>query len=533
MTVKKIVVVGAGTSGWLTASAIKKNHPDIDVLIVYDSSMPTIGVGETLTFSMPHFMNTVLGLKDEDWMDKVKATYKTGIKMTGWTSPNEVYQSGHILDFPSQFLFKGAFENIAYLTNNADKSQVDQYRDYGAIADLWYTLYQQGKLPGHTAQDLTLSLSEGAQFAYKNKSIRDTSGNWLTNNQIGYSYHYNAEMVGSTIGELVGKPSGVRSIDSFVNQVEIENGQIKQLHLNNGELVSGDLFIDCSGFKRLLVNALEYKWIDSDEFYNNSAMVTQIAYDDTGHPQHTLSSNTVLAGAKQGWRFSIPLQNRSGNGYVFNSRLISNQDSVADEFSGELGIDKQDFRVIRWNPGRYENPAVANCVALGLAQGFTDPFDANNLSLTIKLVTELVNKLDVDSNSSVTSIRDLLNSRSAAWWHDIDIRVESCLRLSPRRDTEFYKAIADFAEKTKLKERFVEHVIASRRRDVKQSESFLWKPWTHVTLAARYGIALPHTEYTPELAEMCKRYFEFNKSKYNVLSNLAPTLSEYYLTSNN
>ncbi len=528
MKPKSIVVIGAGTSGWITSSAIKKNHPDIDVLIVYDSRMPTIGVGETLTFYMPYFMQTVLGLKDEEWMDKVKATYKTGIVMKGWTNPGEEYQSGHIVDFPSQFLFKGAFENIAYLTNNAEMSVTDHYKENGSVSDLWYTLYQEGKLHGQSVQDLVLSLSEGAQFANKNKSIRNARGDWFINEKIGYSYHYNAEMVGTTIGELVGKPSGVRSIDSFVNRVEVENGNIKQLHLDNGEVITGDLFIDCSGFKRLLVNALDYKWVDCDEFYNNSAMVTQIPYDDTEHRHHKLSSNTMLAGANQGWRFSIPLQNRSGNGYIFNSRIAKDQDSIADEFSRELGIEKQDFRVIKWNPGRYENPAVGNCLALGLAQGFTDPFDANNLSLTIRLVTELVNFLHKDF--TIKGMQDTLNQRSRAWWHDIDIRVESCLRLSPRRDTEHYRLIADFAEQTKLKDRFIEHVVAGRKRDYKNPETYLWKTWTHTILAARYGIKLPPINYTEDLEVLAKKYFEFNKFKYQILSNRAPLLDEYYLT---
>lgn len=529
MKPKKIVVLGAGTSGWITASAIKKNNPDVDVLIVYDSRMPTIGVGETLTFSMPYFMKQVLGLQDEEWMDKVKATYKTGITMKSWTDPKEDYQSGHIVDFPSQFLFKGAFENIAYLTNSAETSREDYYKEYGSVADLWYTLYQQGKLPGSTPQDLTLTLSEGAQFANKGRSIRNTAGDWFINEQVGYSYHYNAEMVGTTIGELVGKPAGVRSVDSFVNRVEVEQGNIKNLHLDNGDVVTADLFIDCSGFKRLLVSQLDYKWVDSDEAYNNAAMVTQVPYSDKDNRHHRLSSNTILAGANHGWRFSIPLQNRSGNGYIFNSRMGWDQDAIADEFSTELGIKKSDFRVIKWNPGRYENPAVGNCIALGLAQGFTDPFDANNLSLTIKLVTELVNMLKSNSYD-IAGIRTQLNERSHHWWNDIDIRVESCLRLSPRRDTEHYRAIADFAERTKLKERFIEHVIAGRKRNNEHPKYFLWKTWTHLILAARYGIEIPNTNYTTDMETLAKKYFEFNKFKYDIMSANAPELSEYYLT---
>ena len=85
--IKKIAVIGAGTSGWLVASAIKKNCPEIDVTLVYDSRIPTVGVGETLAFSTPQFFKEILGLQDEQWMNKIQATYKTGLSLPGWTIP--------------------------------------------------------------------------------------------------------------------------------------------------------------------------------------------------------------------------------------------------------------------------------------------------------------------------------------------------------------------------------------------------------------------------------------------------------------
>jgi hypothetical protein len=528
MLTKKIIVVGAGTSGWITASAIKKKHPELDVTIIYDSKIPTIGVGETLTFGMPSFMDTMLGINDEQWMSLVKATYKVGILHKDWTTGQDQYQSAHPFDFPSKFLYKGVFENIPQLTAYANSNSVNEYHPHGGIVDLWCTLYQQGKLGAIKKDDLMLSLSEGGWFAKNKRSIRNANGDWLISKHNGHSYHYDAELLGSLIGELVGKPAGVKFIDSHVTNVEVVDGSIKQLHLKDNQTVSGDLYIDCTGFKRILVSALDYRWIDSDELSNDSAMVCQVKYDDIDHPQHRITETTTLAAMKQGWRFGVPLQHRSGNGYIYNSRSVKSETEIADEFACALNIDQQEFRVIKWVPGRFENPVKNNCIALGLAQGFTDPFDANNLNLTIKLIRTLVEHINTDKDTWLTELRDVLNYRSADWWKDIDMRVESCLRLSPRRDQEHYRALGDFAEKTKLKERFIAHICESRKRDYSFNERMIWPSSVHVVTALRYDIQLPYIEYDNNLEELAKNYFEFNKTKYQILSNLAPQYNEYY-----
>lgn len=527
MLKKKIVVVGAGTSGWIAASAIKKNLPDLDVTIVYDSKIPTIGVGETLNFGMPFFMRNILGINDEQWMNRVKATYKVAILHKDWTE-KEYQIGGHCLDFPAKFLLNGILENTLALTDIASKNPVDQYHPNGGIVDLWYTLYQQGKLGEISKQDLSLSLSEGAWFSKNNRSIRTAAGDWLTNSRYGHTYHFDAELLGSTIGNLVGKPAGVKVVDSNVSRVEIENGNIKQLHLDNGQTLSGDLFIDCTGFKRILVSALDYRWIDADEFANNSAMVTQIKYDNIDHPQHRISETTTLAAMKQGWRFSIPLQTRSGNGYVFNSRHVKDENQLAEEFASTLAIDKQDFRIIRWTPGRYEYPAKHNCIALGLSQGFVDPFDANNLNITLKLIMTIIEHINTDQDNWINDLQNFLNFRSQNWWTDINMRIESCLRLSPRRDTEHYRMLADYAERTKLQERFIEHIANSRIRDHNHKHKMIWPSFVHVVTALRYDIPLPYTEYDNDLEILAKQYFDFRKNKYQIMSQRAPEHRDFY-----
>jgi len=523
---KRIVVVGAGTSGWMVASAIKKNCPGVDVTIVYDSKIPTVGVGETLTFFMPHFMKNVLGLSDEQWMPQVKATYKTGVSMPGWTAKDSEYQSGFCLDFPAEFLASNKFNNLAQEKNCADMDQIDHYTK-GGIVDLWCSMYQNGLLGDVTGDDLIASTGEGYYFSRDRKSIRDLNGTWLVNPTVGYSYHYNADLVGQSIAELVGKPSGVSVIDSTVVSVETDGDNISLLTLKDGSTITADIFVDCSGFHRLLVKKIPFTWEPCDEYYNDSAIVGPLHYDNTDNPAHCISSNSTLAGMDNGWRFSIPLTNRSGNGYVFNSRLGHNVDQLADELSSVIGFTPPNgFRHIKWDPGHYKEMMVGNCIAFGLASGFTDPFDANNLSLTTRIVKELVDLLKANPASSNLDIANLLNFRAKFYYRDIDMRVKSCLRLSPRRDTEYYRLMADVAEKTYLKEQFIEHIVNTRKRDFNNQQKFLWKSWTHVALAVRYGIKLPDVDLS--LAPLAKQYFNFNKTRCLTIANRAPTLNEYY-----
>lgn len=526
MKPKKIVVVGAGTSGWFVAAALKRNRPELDVTIVYDSKIPTIGVGETLAWGLLSFMQNVLGLKDEDWMNRVKATYKSAVHLSGWTSNATSARTGHVMDMPVQYLFKSPFENITEHVSRAHQDIHNHYDEYGSIVDAWYTLRQQGRLQDISGDDLSMALGEGVAFSKDNKSIKNVDGSWNVNGHFGYSYHYNAEQVGIAIGDLVGKPSGVKVIDGHVDRVELEQGVISKLHLKNGDFIEGDLFIDCSGFKRLLVSQLDYKWIDCDEFYNNSAIVTQLQYDDSGLPYRSVTNDTVLGLMNNGWRFSIPLQNRSGNGYVFNNRTVD-MDTIVKEMSETIKVKDRTFREIHWTPGRYNKTAVSNCIALGLSQGFTDPFDASNLNLVCRLVIEMIKNLDITKDTWIQDNANLLNHRIEFWWRDIAMRVEGVLRLTPRRDTEHYRMLADYAKQTNLQEQFVEHVQNHRVRNYTHSEKFLWGCHTHVQMAARYGIPLPYTKVNDKIETMIRAFVTFNKLKYQMLSDEAPTVGEY------
>jgi tryptophan halogenase len=532
--IKKIVVVGAGTSGWITASAIQRNNPTLDVTVVHDSTIPTMGVGETLTFAMPYFMREVLGLQDDDWMSQCQATYKSGVKWTDWKHKGDLHQSSSVAEFAVRDLLDNHY--VTNRTMISRKNVPGLVHPEMLITKLWYSMYRKGML-GDNIDNLQAALTDQYYFSLNNKSIRNLDGTWISDPHLGHTYHYNAEVVSNVVGNLVGKPCGVREIDSRVTEVIFDNQSIKSLKLANGVELTADLFIDCTGFKRLLMSQMPNEWVGSDEYSNNSALVKQITYDGLDHPQHRVSGSTVFAAMNSGWRFSVPLQNRSGNGYIFNKNITPDIDQLADELNMSVA-DKNECRLIQWTPGRYANAVSNNCMSLGLSLGFTDPFDANNLTVTTALITAISKMLSDPADNNLSSLTRIVNDINNVLWNDVDMRVKSALRLSPKTDTEYFRIMADAASTTKLLDKFIEHI--QRRESIEMAEiasgirpkykSSTWRVWSHITLAMRYGIDLPVDEFDPDLAEVAKHYFATRMAKNKMLADRAPSTQDFYRT---
>lgn len=532
--IRKIVVVGAGTSGWMAASLIKKHHPDIDVTVVFNSKIPTIGVGETLTFRMPYFMKHLLGLDDDAWIPRCQATYKSGVKWANWGGPGHSHQSSYINEFPAHYLLSTVYTPSGTRATTFDSSKVKNINTKLMITDLWLAMRKKGMI---TVDDdhIQQALSDQYYFSLHNKSIRDTDGTWLTDDVAGFSYHYNAEVVSNVMGDLVGRPCGVKEIDCNITNVVAQNGVIEYIETDSGQRITADLFIDCSGFKRLLISKTDNEWIASDEFCNNSAIVKQVHYDGKDHPQHRVSNSTLFSRMDSGWRFSVPLQNRSGNGYIFNKNITPDLDQLVSEFNQALD-DYSDPRLIQWNPGYYKKMMSKNCVAVGLSLGFSDPFDANNLNLTIHVLEQFIKCLKNPRLTDLLSIELVMNNLSLDYWYDVAMRYKSALRLSPPCNTKYYQIISQAARDHNLLEEFITYIEDSRRRMARKIDhAYDMKPvlyyhWSFTTLATRYGIDLPVPDIDNDLAEIAKPYFETRRARNRIMAERAPDLADFYQT---
>ena len=349
----KIVIVGGGTAGWLAAlfiSKVQKNSHDITV--IESSKIGIIGAGEGSTGHLADIINNRLwnfDCNETDFITECDVTLKLGIKHKGWTPDLNSYYIGPI-----------------------DGSETG-----GDIPDINF-LYALGygdfkKL--HTSTIL-------GTFCESNKSTffdkTSTTGN--------HAYHFDAHKVGKYF-QKVSMKENVKHIDAEVLEVLLnEQGFIKTLKLDGDRSIDGDLFIDCSGFARVLMTKLEAKWISyKDHLPVNSAMPFILPYKD----DEIIEPMTTAWAQKNGWMWDIPTQARRGCGYVFSDEFTT-ADQAQAEIEQSLGQKIDPIRLLKFDTGRLENIWIKNCVAVGLSAAFAEPLEATSIHSTIVQLTYLV-----------------------------------------------------------------------------------------------------------------------------------------------
>lgn len=346
--VKKIVVAGGGTAGWMAASLL--NHywhkHNIEVSVVESPQIGIIGVGEGSTPTLKRFF-TDLGIQESEWMPKCHATYKVNINFSGW-SP----QSG-IANYSHPFF-----------------SQVDTFSEKHFYTNC-YTR-RLGLDVNTRPDDFFLC----AWLAKHNKSpITPVNFPFA----VEYGYHFDSALLGQFLCTRA-KGLGVKHIQANIEQVELHlNGDIKGLRLDNNELIEADFFLDCTGFNSILMQkALNIGFIPFKEnLFNDSALAIPSSAIKKPIPQ---TKSTALS---NGWAWQIPLQHRTGNGYVFSSDYID-ASKAEEELRSHLGLLDQDVsaRHLKMNVGQISQHWAKNCLAIGLSQGFIEPLEATALHLT-------------------------------------------------------------------------------------------------------------------------------------------------------
>jgi tryptophan halogenase len=530
----RIAVVGAGTAGWVTASAIKRNNPQIDVTIIHDPKLKTIGVGESLVWNMPSFFHDILGIKDpREWMKRSNAVFKTGVKWNNFTPERPVQYTAWAPDLSTEWLYQNDHSNDSFVQHLFNKSK---FTDKGSLLQVWLKLYSEGKHKEILKEDFVEGLSPNHWFGVHERSIIGRDGEWLTNPLNGHSYHYDAERVGTVMAELVGKPSGVVERIARVVEILTKDDSITGLKLDDGETFIADMYIDCTGFGRLLVKELSYEWIQSDELTNNCALVKPMYYDGTRNRGRYVHSTTSVTAHSSGWGFEVPLRHRTGNGYVFCSNVTPDIDKIADEFAAftgpRQGNEPDSPRLIKWNPGRYKQLMVGNCMALGLSWGFIDPFGATNLLATTNMLTHM-NKnggslRDLSHGAmSMDMFREVVNKQGAALWAHVDVRVKAAFRLSDREDTHYWKTMKQAGIDENIKQHVIDYFNDVDRMNNWGTSSMLHH---YMINAMRNNIPMP----TPKInvsAETEKLFVEYYKKcndTYKQKAMNSMPLSEFY-----
>ena len=344
--IRRLVIVGGGTAGWLAAALLSKAlGSQLEIRLIESAEIVTVGVGEATIPQIRH-INTFLGIDEDDMLRFTHGTFKLGVQLNDWARPGDSYLH--------------AFGDIGL------KPGLTPFHHY------W--LRSRGR-PG--TQNLW-AYSLNAVAAASNRFARmDT----VPNSPLGgirYAYHFDASRYGQYLRERIA-PGTVRRTEGKVVKVKLsaQDGFIESLRLDSGEVVEGDFFIDCSGFRGLLIEGALETGYENWQHWLPCDRALAVASERAG-PMRPYTQATARTA---GWQWRIPLQHRTGNGHVYCSRFISDDEAAAQLLENLEGEPVGDPRPLRFVTGMRKLAWNRNCLALGLAAGFMEPLESTSIHL--------------------------------------------------------------------------------------------------------------------------------------------------------
>jgi len=410
MQINSILIVGGGSAGWFTASSICKHCPEIQVTLIESPDVPTIGVGESTLGFINNFFRT-LDMKDDEWMSACNATYKASIKFT------DFYKKGETFHYP--------FGDMDISYNN--------FR-----GDDWF--YKKWVYPEISHEDFVDS------YFPQMPLIRDSKIFFNTNNSIpvfdpnnDLAYQLDATLLAHWMRDNICLPTGMKHILDHVTNINLnEQGWISNVDTeNNGKLIA-DLYIDCTGFKSLLLGqALEIPFTTyKDKLINNKAWATHKPFKDKNKEMELWGNNTAI---ENGWVWNVPLWPNIGTGYVYCDGFISDDDALV-EFQKHIGCgDELDYKLVKMKNGRYSKFWHKNCLAIGLSSGFIEPLESTGLLLTHETIDKLITILTSRDRHINEFDRTTLNISMGQFIDNFKSFVTMHFTLSHREDTEYWK----------------------------------------------------------------------------------------------
>ena len=382
--IEKIIIVGGGSAGWMTASTLIKYYPKKDISVIESPNIPTVGVGESTLGAIRDWVNA-LDIDEKDFMKYTDASYKMSIKFTNFYDGND--EGFH---YPFGVPFTRHFGNDVQVSHEEVLKlwQIKKIRDKDlSVQDYCRSFWS------------IMPLIENNKFSLNEKGLFDNY-----HPKLNLAYHFDAAKFGSWLRDRYSIPKGVKHIQSEVVSVELNEDGVKSLTLSNGDSVSADLFIDCTGFKSMLLGeALNEPFISFSEMLpNNRAWAAQVPYMDKEKELEPFTNCTAIG---NGWCWNIPLWSRLGTGYVYSDKYISPEDAK-EQYKKYLMSDKMviprtqeqvdilDFKDIKMRVGRHERMFVKNVVAIGLSSGFIEPLESNGLFSVHKFLFYLIDALN-------------------------------------------------------------------------------------------------------------------------------------------
>jgi tryptophan halogenase len=457
---RNIVIIGGGSAGWMAAAALARaiGFP-VSIQLVESDDIGTVGVGEA---TVPHLraFNQSLQIDEVDFVRAVRGTFKLGIQFVDWGRPGERYVHG--------------FGTIGH--------------DYRSLPfhQHWIKLHRQGKAQALDAYSLNAAAAPAGKFLPGATDV--PAGSPLS--QVAYAYHFDAGLYAQYLRRFA-EARGVRRVEGEVVDVTLRQGPgadgfIDSVTLKSGARIAGDLFIDCSGFRGLLIEQALRTGYDDWSHWLPCNRAVAVASEKTSPA--TPYTRSTARGA--GWQWRIPLQHRTGNGYVYSNAHLGDDEAAATLLANLDGRPLAAPRVLRFTTGRRRRMWNGNCVALGLASGFLEPLESTSIYLIQSGIARLLQMLP-DRNMSPV-LRAQYNAEAA---FEIE-RIRDFLILhycvTERRDSPFWQYCGSMSVPEELRAK-IDLFRESGRFYRNADEMFALTSWVQVMV----GQGLVPTGYHP------------------------------------
>lgn len=394
--ISKVVIVGGGTAGWMAAAALSKSlGKNLDIRLIESDEISTVGVGEA-TIPTLLTLHKLIDINEQEFMAAVQGTFKLGISFENWRAQGENY-----------------IHSFGYTGK-----------------DCWAAGFQHFWLKG-----LSRGISaDYGDYCTEHLAARKNRFAVLPNSVLNYAYHMDASLYARFLRTFAEGFGVIRTEGKIIGvATDADSGYIESVTLESGEVVTGELFIDCSGFRGLLIEQTLHTGYEDWSHWLPCDSAVAVQTESVAEP----IPYTRSIARDAGWQWRIPLQHRVGNGMVYCSRYKTDADARAMLLENIEGNTLTEPRVIKFRPGRRLKQWNKNCVALGLAGGFIEPLESTSIHLIQRGIIRLMQLFPIAGINS--SDIDEFNAQSDLELENIRDFIVLHYHVTERQDTQFWR----------------------------------------------------------------------------------------------
>lgn len=518
--IRNVVILGGGTAGWMTASYLGKALQGTATVTVLESpTVPRIGVGEASIPNLQSAFFDYLGIPEDEWMRECNAGFKTAVKFVNWRTSGE----GEAMSRP----FNGRDDHFYHPFGLLPSS------DLIPLSHYWFAKRYRGE----TDEPYDYACMKEPVIMDAKLAPRYRDGRPATR----YAWHFDAQFVAKYLCRFATSRLGVQHVpDTLTEVLRDERGYITALRTESGRLVSGDLFVDCSGFRGLLINeAMAEPFLDmSDHLLCDRAVAAQVPHDDAAHGVEPYTSAIAM---RSGWTWKIPMLGRFGTGYVYSSKFATQDEATAD-FCRMWNLDPTEtpLNQVRFRVGRNRRAWVRNCVSIGLASCFLEPLESTGIYFAYAGAYQLVKHFP-DRNFDQGLI-DGFNREIEIMFDDMRDFIQAHFYCAPREDTPFWKANRELRLSDNIREKMARYkaglaINAPTTDEGTYYGSFeaefhnFWTNGSYYAIFAGLGWLpdrpLPIIAHKPESAARAEPLFARVKEQQRQLARELPTNYEF------